>query len=284
MILLDLSHIMYAAILASQKDVPINLENVRGLMLGMIRKLNFKFKRQYGLMVIAADGKGPSWRKQKFPFYKAARRKMQATGSVDWKTIHEVTAEFKRELDLNLPYRFIEIDRAEADDIIAVLVSYRSEPVLIISGDKDMFQLHAKEPREVVQYDPIRAKFTTCDDPKEYIFEHIIKGDRGDGVPNIYSDDDSLINEGKRQIAMTQARFLNAKNSWNDKSTAFYKMHCKNIERNRTLIDLTNIPTDLVEEISKSFHSQEKTRVRSNMRPYFLSNGLNDFAMSIGEF
>ena len=91
----------------------------------------------------------------------------------------------KDELTEFFPYKVLEVDNAEADDIIASVVFHEPknyEKVLILSSDKDFIQL--QKYNFVSQYSPMQKKFINGVDPTTYIKEHILKGDRGDGVPN----------------------------------------------------------------------------------------------------
>ncbi len=66
---------------------------------------------------------------------------------------------------------------------------------IIISSDKDFIQLHNNI---IDQYSPLTKKFITNIDPLQFLREHIIKGDRSDGVPNVLSADDTFVSD-KRQ-------------------------------------------------------------------------------------
>ena len=61
---------------------------------------------------------------------------------------------------------------------------------MILSGDKDFIQLHKY--KNVTQYSPITKKFVNGIDPDEYLYEHILKGDVSDGVPNVLSVDNTF--------------------------------------------------------------------------------------------
>lgn len=274
---MDLSQIMLAAILGSAKDTPIDIENVRGMMLGMIKNLNFKFRRSHGELVLAADGVGPYWRQKIFPHYKGNRKKRRETDTTDWVKVYEVVDQFKTELRLNFHYRFIEIPHVEADDIIGVLCTEHAkhEDIMIISMDKDFIQLHNKRVR---QYDPIRDRFIKHDNPKQYLLEHIIRGDSGDGIPNMLSDDDVFM-VGKRQVSMTEARFADLKKKVmsDDASTK------ERFRRNARLIALSKIPEEHCASILSAYES-EAGKSKGLMRHYFAEHGLIRYSQSIGEF
>ncbi|NDI20929.1 MAG: hypothetical protein EBY85_06505, partial [Burkholderiaceae bacterium] len=81
------------------------------------------------------------------------------------------------ELRAVFPYKVIEIEGAEADDIIASLAMWscnndlsitglieEPKPFLIISGDHDFIQLQTH--KHVKQYSPIQKKFIKADMPR----------------------------------------------------------------------------------------------------------------------
>ena len=112
---------------------------------------------------------------------------------------------FRDELKETFPYRVIRVERAEADDIIGALCHEHgvlgfmpgyAERILILSGDKDFSQL--RKYANVEQYSPITKKWIRVNNPERYLREHIMRGDRGDGIPNFLSSDACLVN-GERQ-------------------------------------------------------------------------------------
>ena len=73
--------------------------------------------------------------------------------------------------------------------------------VLILSGDKDFIQLHNDR---IKQYNTVLNKFVgKGENPIIYIREHILKGDRSDGILNILSDDNVFV-EGRRQTPLSK--------------------------------------------------------------------------------
>lgn len=261
------------------------------MVLNSLRSYRNKFYKEYGELVLCYDSKH-YWRRKEFPFYKGTRKKDREKSSLDWHEIFEVLNKIRDEIRENLPYKVIEVDGAEADDIIATLVKEQgirnirlqnnmqpAQKVLILSGDKDFQQL--QKYRFVDQYNPIQKKFVQCNDPKAYIAEHILKGDRSDGIPNFLSDDDTFVNEGKRQKPMSKiklARWVEmSPEQFTDPVTAqFY-------ERNRKLIDFDCIPGQVQDEIINTFETTE-TPPRGKMYPYFIHHRLNEMLDQITEF
>ena len=178
----------------------------------------------------------------------------------------------------HMPYRHLHIDTAEADDIIAVLCKqFHDQKILILSGDKDFIQLHNKN---VQQYNPVLNKFVGKDEnPSIYIKEHILKGDRSDGIPNVLSDDNVFI-EGRRQRPLTKKKI----ESWvNEMVMTFTEEEQKNYDRNRQLIDLSLIPPALQAKIYNEF-TEVKVAHRSKILNYFITRKLKTLIEVIDEF
>ena len=174
-------------------------------------------------------------------------------------------------------------------DIIATLVKLikTTDKHLILSSDKDFIQLHHKN---VDQFSPVAKKMINGKDPQDYLKEHILKGDRSDGIPNILSPDDTFTSE-KRQKPMRKAAISNIMEALDKfEPTEVYQLaKCpkdtwiRNWQRNETLIDLEKIPTDIESEISKEYNRVEVGN-RANLLTYFIENKLTKLIDSIGDF
>ena len=259
---------------------------VRHMVLNSLRAHNKKFRKQYGEMVIACDSKNV-WRREVFPNYKAGRKANRAKSEHDWDAIFSILHNIKDEIKTFLPYKVIEIETAEADDIIATLIKKtkrviapeHKKNILILSGDKDFIQLHGPN---IKQYNPVLNKFVgKGEDPSIYIKEHIFKGDRSDGIPNILSDDNVFI-EGRRQRPLSKKKI----NNWvNDVFfyTHFTEEEEKNYNRNRKLIDLSCIPQELEDKINNEFNDV-KVASRDKILGYFINKKLKTLIEVIDEF
>ena len=168
--------------ITGRNRVELNEDLVRHMVLNSLRAHNKKFRKEYGDMVIACDSKNV-WRREIFPNYKAGRKANRAKSEHDWDAIFSMLATIKNEIKTFLPYKVIELETAEADDIIATLVRRskriiqpeHKRNVLILSGDKDFIQLHGPN---IKQYNPVLNKFVgKGENPSLYIKEHIFKGD-----------------------------------------------------------------------------------------------------------
>ena len=279
MIIVDLNQIMISNLMVQingRNAVELSEDLVRHMVLNSLRG-HYKRFRDYGEMIIACDS-GNVWRREVFPNYKANRKKVRDKSGHDWTKIFEIMSKIKNELKEHMPYKVIEIDTADADDIIAVLVKkYINQKILILSGDKDFIQLHNNR---VKQYNPVLSKFVgQGETPSIYIKEHILKGDRSDGIPNVLSDDDVFV-EGRRQRPLTKKKIA----SWvNEMLMTFTEEEQKNYDRNRKLIDLSLIPPELEAKIYNEF-DEVKVAHRSKILNYFITRKLKTLIEVIDEF
>ena len=279
MIIVDVNQIMISNLMVQingRNAVELNENLVRHMVLNSLRAHNKKFRKDYGEMVIACDS-GKVWRRQAFPNYKAGRKANREKSEHNWELIFDILANVKNEIKQFLPYKVIELETAEADDIIAVLCRRIKEKILILSGDKDFIQLHNERIR---QYNPVLNKFVGKDEnPSLYIKEHILRGDRSDGIPNVLSDDNVFI-EGRRQTPLSKKKV----ESWvNEVVPTFTEEQQKNYERNRQLIDLNCVPKELEDKINREFENIE-VATRDKILNYFITKKLKTLIEVIDEF
>ena len=282
MIIVDLNQTMLSNLmmqLGNHTNAQLEENMVRHMVLNALRAYRTKFHDEYGEMVIACDNRN-YWRKQYFPYYKANRKKSQESSELNWPAIHECMNKIRTELKEFFPYKVIDVESAEADDIIATLVDefsgFGGEPILILSGDKDFIQLHTSA--SVKQYDPVRKKWINHDNPTRYLIEHILKGDSGDGVPNVLSSDNCFV-IGERQKPLTAKKILNIIENIDSLEGPLYR----NYQRNKKLIDLTEVPAEIANKVLESYQAQEN-KGRDKMFNYFIANKLKHLMEHIGEF
>lgn len=282
MILIDNNQIVFANIFQMAKhNHETNIDLLRHLVLNTYRMYRTKFGKEYGELVICHDS-GNVWRKEHFPHYKANRRTAQAASEFDWEQIYDMTSILRREIRDTFPYKNIKVDCAEADDIIAVIAKHyhQAEKILILSGDKDFQQLQIFP--SVKQYAPTKKTFLKCENPKEFLLEHIIKGDSSDGIPNILSDDDTFVRPDKRQKPCGKKKIESLKVTYLEGEMWDHNLQ-RNWERNETLVDLTNIPENLEQIILDEFN-KEPIGNRSNIYDYCVQNRLGKLMPNIQEF
>ncbi len=287
MIIVDINQIMISNLMVQingRQAVELSEDLVRHMVLNSLRAHNKKFRKEYGEMVIACDSKNV-WRREIFPNYKAGRKANREKSDHDWDYIFTLLGNIKEEIKTFLPYKVIQVETAEADDIIATLIKKvkrmnmpeHKKKILILSGDKDFIQLHDKNIR---QYNPVLSKFVgKGENPSLYIKEHILKGDRSDGIPNVLSDDNVFV-ESRRQKPLSKKKI----NSWVEEVfMTFTEQEQKNYDRNRKLIDLSCIPQHIEDKILDEFLSV-KVATRDKILGYFINKKLKTLIEVIDEF
>lgn len=257
---------------------PVEESLVRHMILNTIRANIRKF-REYGEVVIACDNK-KYWRRDVFPYYKANRKKARADSGHDWASIFECLHKVKDELKTYSPYKVIDVDGAEADDVIGVLARKYAphEKVMILSSDKDFVQLQIYP--NVSQYSPTMKKVIKTEDAGKQLKELIISGDKSDGIPNILSDDNCLV-EGVRQKSITKVRMSEMLNTvipldGNDTLK-------RNWSRNQQLIDLSYTPDQIVSDVISKYEGT-KPATRQQFMNYMIANRLKNLIEVIDEF
>ena len=283
MILIDYSQISIAAFYA-QPNAELTEGFLRHLILNTIRMYSKKYKAEYGQVVLACDG-GNSWRKGIFPQYKAHRKKAREESKMDWKLFFELLNMIREEIKENFPYKVVHLDRTEADDVIATLVEQtqefgKNEPVMIISSDGDFIQL--QKYKNVKQFSPIQKKVVTDSNPHLYLFDHIIRGDKGDGIPNVLSSDNCIV-EGSRQTPITQKKLDEWLKSAEDLKSVMNEETYRNYQRNQQLIDLSMIPEDIKENIINTYENQ-KVAPRAKILDYLIKKRCKMLVDSVQEF
>ena len=280
MILIDLNQVCIANILQEIKQLKkIEPLLVKHMILSTLLFYRRKFRDQYGDLVVCCDSKR-SWRKDIFPFYKANRKSNRQKDDIDWNGIFEVINSLTDDLVKQFPYAVIRVDQAEADDIIGTLSKnyYRDQKIMIVSSDKDFLQL--QKYFNVDQYSPTQKKLLQSKDPNGYLREHIMKGDRGDGVPNFLSDDDTFVTD-KRSKKILKTK-LEAWKTLDPIEFCDEKM-LRGWKRNEQLVDLTHTPIDIKQKIVDKFDTYEYNR-RDKLLNYFIQNKLRNLIEHIGDF
>ena len=286
MIIIDMNLLSLASVMMNMRmsgvfdkdKEPQDIEEdmVRHMILNSIRMYRTMFKEKHGEVVLAYDSKH-YWRRDIFPEYKASRKKGRENNQEQWDKIFNFLGRLKKEFKEILPYKFLEVYGAEADDIIGTLCrEYKDQKTMIISGDKDFIQL--QKYNNVSQYSPITKKMVNGHNPSTYIKEHILKGDTGDGIPNVLSPDHTFV-EGLRQRPLSKTKI----ESWKKSETGMSNEVKRNYQRNQRLIDLDNTPKDLQKLILDTFN-EAPCGDRSKILTYFIENKLKELTDSIGDF
>jgi hypothetical protein len=280
MIIFDFNQIAIANLMeqiGSSKQ-PVEESLVRHMILNTIRT-NIKKFREYGEIVIACDNKR-YWRREVFPYYKANRKKSRDASGHDWASIFECLHKVRTELATSSPYKVIDVDGAEADDVIGVLARKygATQKILILSSDKDFVQLQIHP--NITQYSPTLKKYIKTDDAGAQLKHLILDGDKSDGIPNILSADNCIV-EGVRQKALTKKRLDELMNTVIpvDGSDDLKR----NWARNQQLIDLSYIPQSIVAEVLSTYE-ETKPATKQQFMNYMIANRLKNLLEVIDEF
>lgn len=262
-LLIDLNQIILAPLMREQIEMEESL--VKHLAINSLRANVKKFK-EYSTVILCSDSRN-YWRKKVFPFYKAHRKENRKKSSLDWDLIFRVLNELKVDLQEYFPYKFVEIDGAEADDVIATLVEFLSpNKICIISSDADFKQLHAEN---IKQYNPLLDVYIKCPNPILELKTKVIKGDPGDGIPNILSKDDVFITK-KRQSPITQKK-LDVWTTEQDLKNILTEDQYRNYMRNNLLINLSMIPQDIKFQILHRYETYT-AKTKHDLYKYLVSN------------
>ncbi len=293
MILVDLNQVMISNLMVhihspnrddyDDLSTTVDESMVRHMILNSLRMYKKKFSQEFGELVLCVDDR-QYWRREIFPHYKANRKRDRENSGVDWQVVFDAMNIIRSELKEYMPYQVIQIPRAEADDIIGTICIDRGsilnigEKILVLSGDKDFGQLLRYG--NVYQYAPVQKKMIAIDNPERFLREHIMLGDRGDGIPNFLSEDDTFVTK-KRQRPISRTKLANwvtqdLNDFCNDEMLHGYK-------RNERLIDLSHVPVDIKDAILTAADHPE-TAPRNKMFPYFVEKRLRKLTETIGEF
>jgi len=253
----------------------------RHLVLNMIRSYRSKYKQKYGEIVICCDSNN-YWRKQVFPYYKARRKIVRAKSPYDWNAIFSALNKIREEISQNFSFKVLNVDSAEADDIIGTLAPMLAvnEKVLILSSDKDFLQL--QKYKNVEQYSPNLSRFISTDSPLLYLREHTICGDAGDGIPNFLSPDDVFMTEGTRQKPISKKKL----EVWLKQEPEIFcdDQMLVRFKRNQMLVDFDYIPYEVKESIVSEFQKSKEPVKYSDMTNYFMEKNLKNLFDVMSDF
>lgn len=300
MILLDLSGYLYG----STQRFPDEFEGrthkeqkqaLTKIVLADILNIKQKFSQEYGELIICCDYK-PYWRKESFPQYKASRDATKDKSKLDWDILGPVFREFREDLKENFLWKVLRVSLAEADDIFGVLVKWAlvnyvtdtgldiiQKPVLLVSTDGDNIQLTKNS--NVRQWSPKTKKYIdrlSKEDMRQFKIEHIVKGDTGDGIPNIFMPADFFVSKepGQRQKTVTKSLL---ELFYKDKDTIRTELEAKFDEdqiklirerylQNRLLTDYNCIPEHITNSIIDAHVNYTHTGSRDKIREYLVKN------------
>lgn len=283
-----------------QEKLTLDENIVKHIVLSKYRDITKQLGGEFGDHILLCDGR--SWRKDVYKYYKANRGdKTEDEGPIDWALVFRMMDECKAIFEEHFPFYVIRHPRMEADDLIAAFALQADEPVVIVSKDKDFFQLHSDT---VHQWDYSKKKFIDHPDPARQRLELIIRGDSGDGVPSILSDDDTFVNDAKRQPQMREKRFAQclewAKNDFEDAPEKYVlcKEHKKagviipektcditrNWHRNKELIDLMTPKQEAMDMINRYYEQKPKNVSKMDTANFLTKNKMVMLLGKVSDF
>lgn len=285
MILLDYYGIAVTSFMSEKQACGMDENALRHVILNNIRHYNSKFRKKYGQMVIACDSS--SWRRDKFPLYKHVRRTTRKEQTdLDWTEIFRMINAIRDEIADNFPYKVVMVPKCEADDVIGALVEYtqefgKHEEVMIVSSDKDFLQLQRYP--NVRQFSPRLKEEIVETNPIGFLFEHILRGDASDGIPNVLSPDDIFTQSGVKQKSVTKKFVMECKDNMDSLKTYMKEDTYRNYLRNKAIIDLTETPPELKERIVKEYETPAKGK-NGMVLKYLIKNRLRNLIEKVQEF
>jgi len=290
MILIDYSQVSLANILSFKKELMSGDEKqttdlIRHATLSTIKSYKKKYGKDYGDVVICCDGRN-YWRRQYFEHYKASRKKARDASELDWGLIFDTLSKIREEIAQHFPYKVMHLEQCEADDIIAVLTQQTqefgfSENVMIVSSDKDFKQLHKFN--NVKQYSPLLRKMITAKKSEihENYITHVVKGDTGDGIPNILSKDNCFVT-GDRQTPVSAKRLAEFMEKGIDACRNDEEK--RNWQRNQILVNFDYIPDDIKKVILDTYLSIKPKGDKMAIMNYLIANRCRLLLDEIEEF
>lgn len=292
MILIDYSQVALANILSFKKelmsgDEKVTTDLIRHTTLTAIKAYKKKYGKEFGEIVICCDGR-KYWRRDYFEFYKASRKKNREASDLDWSMIFDTMGKIRDEMLEHFPYKIVHIPECEADDIIAVLAKqnqefgFGGEPVMIVSSDGDFKQLHKWS--NVSQFSPMIKKQIKVkpSEIKPNLIEHIVKGDAGDGIPNILSKDDHFVLAEGRQSMVSAKRLAEFIELGIDACRTDEER--RNWQRNQTLVDFEFIPENIQDLIRETYLNSKPKGDKMSIMNYLIANRCRLLLDEIEEF
>lgn len=308
MILVDFSQILLSAIYADASAQECakhpSLESSQMLkhyVLNSLRYINKTHSKKYGKIVICTDAQ--SWRTDIFPHYKWARKQKRAKddSGIVWDFVYQISDEVKDVISAYLKYPLISVPGAEGDDCIGTLTKYIStngtkteteenlfeshepEPILIVSSDKDNFQLHRYP--NVKQFCPREKKLISPKEkPELCLMEKIISGDSGDGIPGILCADDHFVNPPAKRVVLSAKKRAIIESAILD-GTIDTLPEYANYLRNQRLISYEFTPQNIQDQIILLYNTHKNQPPnKMGMMNYLISHKMKVLVGQLTDF
>lgn len=235
---------------------------------------------------ICFDG-GSSWRKNISESYKAQRKEARdkqdvaSGGDVNWSEFYRIIDELYIDFKTNFPFYAIRINTIEADDIIAYIVksSLPEDEKVILTRDGDYVQL-LQYPNTKI-YNPVDRKWMESVNPLNDLQVKICMGDKSDNILAIrprmgIATAEKFVESGELDKLLIEAasdvvQFGKPRDAV---AAAYY--------RNQKLIDLSKIPSTIINKIKSQVDSAECGNP-ANLLKFFVTNGLRELIEDISK-
>jgi len=186
------------------------------------------------------------------PRYKESRSKKPWEFMMSKKEFGELRNSFAKDISKILRAKHVMVEAAEGDDIIYVsCTKYKDmyDSIVMVTRDSDMNQLLTID--NLIIFNHLTKELQECKNPSDYLQIKILSGDTSDSIPGI------LMPDKKKKLgpagATTFFESLNGKNCFDvAKENGWLEQYI----RNRRLIDLSMIPDDIKNDITKSLDEQ----------------------------
>jgi hypothetical protein len=253
-LVVDFSHLAWRMIFASAinaKKESFSKEEIYAFWRHLVMNGIFSLieKDDYDRVIIAYDGKH-YWRKNLFPEYKAHRKDARDKNKlIDFDeffvVLNEFIEEFKKSFT-NLVH--LQVDSAEADDVIAVFVksNHEKNKITVVTGDSDFKQLLRYS--NVTLYDPMKKKNAVTSDYRKELQLKIISGDKSDNIPAVTGKKSMVVNKACKVYNMGVEKFAE---EIDDEEVM------KRFELNTKLINFDFIPIEESQKIIENYDVYE---------------------------
>lgn len=295
-VLIDFSQISLATAMVNFEDKqPIQLGMLRHLVLNTIKFNVSKFRKDgYNEFILCFDNSTNGyWRKDIAHYYKQHRKTNRDESDWDFKGFFENIKIITQELKDNMPYMVIDIEKIEADDIIAVLTkrfAIAEKGVMIVSSDSDFTQLHKYKAKQwsPAQKKAVKPKFGSA---KADLMYKLLKGDKKDGIApyNVRADFHMTKLEGERCPPVATKFIEKCIDATEQELQELLLLkqtginHKERFEENKKLIDFEEIPDYIIKQINEVYDNN-KIAPKSKIYPYFVKSQLTTLMKDINLF
>lgn len=270
-LLIDVHNLTYRCVFVSTKLDPLDTKFTYWKYLVLNNILTNIREYDVDRCILASDSR-KYWRKDIYPEYKGQRKAARKDSAVDFEAFFPIMHKFYEEFQQVFKnIMFFELEKCEADDIIAVLTKHelKDYDIVNISNDRDMVQL--SKYKNYRQFDPIQKKFIEHINPQQQLMMKILTGDKSDNIPGV--------KEKCGPVTAKKMIDLGLENSLLNESMK------KNFERNKQLIDFECIPYDIVKKIRNTYKKHKVVPFNGkDTFNFFANNRLATFVERMQEF